>query len=110
MAAAVLGAQRRALGLAADATESRVRALERYAEQVEAADAAHRDWQLALELAGLNDRYLDLVARTAADELAVTELGELTDRASATTAVLAASLHDATDAAEVLALPPPRAG
>jgi hypothetical protein len=110
LTAAVLDAQRQALGIAADATDSRVSALERYADQVAAADAAHRDWESALQLAGLNDRYLDLVARTAADELAVIEIGELTSRASVTTAVLTASLHDAGVAAEVLALPPPKAG
>jgi hypothetical protein len=109
LTAAVLDAQRQALGIAADATDSRVSALERYAEQVEAADAAHRDWESALHLAGLNDRYLDLVARTAADELAVIELGELTGRASVATAVLTASLHDASVAADILVLPPPKA-
>lgn len=110
MTAAVLAAQRRALGVAATATGSRVSALERYAEQVEAADAAYRDWESALELAGLNDIYLDLVARTAADELAVIELGELTSRASVATAALTASLRDASVAAAVFALPEGKAG
>ncbi len=106
---AVLDAQRRALVLAAEAAGSRVGALERYADQVAAADEAHGDWHSALRLAGLNDRYRDLVARTAADELAVAELDELTDRAAVTVQVLKDSLRQASAAAEVLALPPPRA-
>ncbi|HUA41216.1 MAG TPA: hypothetical protein VMA32_06615 [Streptosporangiaceae bacterium] len=110
MTAAVLEAQQRALALAEEATISRIRALERYAEQVAAADDAHRDWQAALRQSGLNDFYLDLVARTAADELAVTELDELTDRAAITAQVLTSSLRDANVAAAVVALPQAQAG
>jgi hypothetical protein len=73
--AAVLDAQQQALVLAAEASGNRVGALERYADHVAIADEAHRDWHSALRLGGLNDRYRDLVARTAADELAVAELG-----------------------------------
>jgi hypothetical protein len=109
MTAAVLEAQQRALALAEEATISRIRALERYAEQVAAADDAHRDWQAALRQSGLNDVYLDLVARTAADELAVAELGELTDRAEITARVLNSSLRDAIAAAASLPLPASRA-
>jgi hypothetical protein len=105
MTAAVLDAQQRAITLAQDSTAARVGALERYADQVRAADAAHHDWASALKLAGLNDRYLDLVARTAADELAVSEISELTDRAAVTRQVLTDSLREASTAAEVLALP-----
>jgi hypothetical protein len=105
MTAAVLDAQQQALTLAVEATTSRVSALERYAEQVAAADEAYQDWQAALRQAGLNDVYLDLVARTAADELAVAELDELTGRAAIMAQVVKSSLQDATAAAEVLALP-----
>lgn len=108
MTAAVAGAHQRAVALAEEATGSRVSALERYAGQVAAADDAHRDWHSALRLAGLNDQYLDLVARTAADEHAVAELGELADRAAVIARVLRESLRDAT-AAEVLAMPPVKA-
>ncbi len=108
MSAAVAGAHQRAVALAEEATGSRVSALERYAGQVAAADDAHRDWHSALRLAGLNDQYLDLVARTAADEHAVAELGELADRAAVIVRVLRESLRDAT-AAEVLAMPPVKA-
>jgi len=110
LTAAVLAAQQRALALAEEATINRIRALERYAEQVAAADSAHRDWQEALRLGGLNDVYLDLVARTAADELAVAELGELTDRAAVTAHVLRSNLSDAVTTGTALALPEPQAG
>ncbi len=109
MTAAVLEAQQRALALAEEATISRIRALERYAAQVAAADDAHRDWQAALRQSGLNEVYLDLVARTAADELAVTELDELTDRAAITAQVLKSSLRDAATSGATLTLPAPRA-
>lgn len=103
--AAVLESQRRAIMLASDATVARVGALERFAAQVEAADAARRDWREALELSGLNDRYLDLVARTAADQLAVIEIDDLTGRAATAARALEDSLREATQSAEVLALP-----
>jgi len=109
MTAAVVNAQQRALALAEEATIGRIRALERYARQVAAADAAHRDWQAALVQGGLNDVYLDLVARTAADELAIAELDELTDRAAATAQVLTSSLRDAATTGAALALPDSRA-
>jgi len=105
MTAAVLNAQQRALMLAVEATTSRVSALERYAEQVASAEDAYEDWQAALRQAGLNDVYLDLVARTAADELAVAELDELTGRAATMAQVVKSSLRAATAAAEVLVLP-----
>jgi hypothetical protein len=108
MTAAVLDAQQRALALAEEAAASRIRALERYAEQVAAADDAHRDWQSALRQSGLNDVYLDLVARTAADELAVVELDDLADRAALTAQVLKSSLRDAAATEAALALPAAR--
>ncbi len=109
MTAAVADAQRRALGLAEQSAADRVGALERYAEEITTADVAHNDWHEALRLAGLNDRYLDLVARTAADELAVVELGELAGQAAITVQVLQDSLREASAAAEALALPPAEA-
>ncbi len=109
MTAAVLESQQRAVALAADSIAARVAALERFAAQVDAADDARRDWREALELAGLNDRYLDLVARTAADQLAVTEIDDLTERANVAARALQGSLRAASESAAVLALPP-RAG
>jgi hypothetical protein len=79
----VLESHRRALAVAQQATASRVCAIERYAAQVRVTDAARLDWQNALKVAGLNDRYLDLLARTAADELAIAEITGLTEQACA---------------------------
>ena len=107
MTETVLESHRRALALAQEATTSRVSAIERYAAQVRVTDAARLDWQSALKVAGLNDRYLDLLARTAADELAVAEITGLTEQASAANEVFRENLHLASLAAEALALPAP---
>ena len=106
MTAAVLASQQRALTLAQDATASRVSALERFAAQVHAVDAAQRDWQVAMRVAGLNDKYLDLVARTAADQHAIAEITNLTRQAAEAARVFQDSLQQATLAAEALTLPP----
>jgi hypothetical protein len=105
MTAAILASQHRALTLAQDGTASRVSALESYATQVEAADIAQRDWQGAVRAAGLNDKYLDLVARTAADQHAVAEITSLTEQAAMAAQVFQDTLQQATLAAEALALP-----
>jgi hypothetical protein len=55
-------------------------------------------------VAGLNDRYLDLLARTAADEIAIAEITSLTEQACAANEAFRENLHLAT-AAEALALP-----
>jgi len=101
----VLAAQRRAVELAQDATAARIAALERYATQVTAADDADRDWQQAVGLSKLNDKYLDLVARTASDERAVSEITRLTQQLAAAARARQDRLRDADLAAEVLALP-----
>lgn len=82
MTNAVLQSQQRALVQAHDAIAARVCELERYADCVSAAETAYRDWQDALCVSNLNDLYLDLVARTAADEHAVAEIGAMTERTS----------------------------
>lgn len=82
MTDAVLESHRLALQRAADSIAARVAELERYAECVRAAETAYRDWQDALRVSDLNDRYLDLVARTAADEHAVAEISGLTEQAT----------------------------
>ena len=105
MAAAVLDSQQHALTLARDAIAARVSALERYAAQVETAGAAQQDWLSALRLSGLDDRYLDLVARTAADEHASAEITGLTEQAATAAQVFRGSLHQATMAAQALAFP-----
>jgi hypothetical protein len=102
---AVIASQQRALGLAAAATTARVAALERLAAQVQAADAARLDWHSAHRRAGRNDRYLDLLARTAADEHAIAEITGLAEQAARAAQALRESLGAAGAQAEVLALP-----
>ena len=102
---AVLQPHQRALQLAHDAISARVTALERYANQVSAAGTAYRDWQDALRLSRLNDRYLDLVARTAADQHAVTEISGLAEQAAAAAAAYRETVHDVSLAAATLELP-----
>jgi hypothetical protein len=106
--AAVLDSHRQALTLATNATTSRIKALERYAQQLAAADAAKRDWEHAVKVSGRNDEYLDLVARTAADEHAIAEITGLTEQAAAAAQAFQDSLDQADLAAEVLLLPPLR--
>jgi hypothetical protein len=69
MTTAVLASQNRAISIARDATTARVLALESLAAQVAAAEAARGDWETAHRMAANNDKYLDLVARTAAGQL-----------------------------------------
>jgi hypothetical protein len=83
MTNAVLKSQEGALAQAQEAITARVAELERYADCVSAAGTAYRDWQDALRVSDLNDMYLDLVARTAADQYAVAEISGLTERAAA---------------------------
>jgi hypothetical protein len=106
----ILGPQRRALQLAQDGIESRVAALERYAAEVLAASSAFRDLQDALRISDMNDRYLALVAHTAADEHAITEISGLTDQATAAAEAARESMHQVGLAAAALALPEPAAG
>jgi hypothetical protein len=80
--AAVLVGHRRAIDIAQDAATRRVRELQRFASEVRASDLALEDLRKAEALALRNDRYLDLVAATAADEHAITELTRLTDDAA----------------------------
>ena len=97
--------RRRAIELAQESTAARVVALERYAEQVDAADEADRDWQQAVRLSEFNDKYLDLVARTASDEHAIGEIAGLTEQLSAAARARRDKLHEADLAARILALP-----
>jgi hypothetical protein len=110
MTEAVIAAQQRALGLAVAATTARVAALERLAAQVQAADAARLDWHSAHRRAGRNDRYLDLLARTAADEHAVAEITGLAEQAARAAQALRESLRATGTEAEVLAVPAALAG
>ena len=104
----VLNSQRRALTLATDATTSRISALERYAAELKAADAAESDWRAALKASDRNDQYLDLIADTAADEYAIAEIKGLTEQAAAAAQVFRDHLHQASLAAQALDLPASR--
>jgi hypothetical protein len=105
MTADVLGAQQRAIEIAQEATTWRIIALERYARQVIAADAADRDWEQATTLSYLNDKYLDLVARTASDDYGAAEITRLTEQLSAAAKARNDRLRDADLAASELVLP-----
>jgi hypothetical protein len=108
LTAAVLASHQRAIGLAEEATALRVSALERYASQLQGADAARQDWRDSVRLAGLNDKYLDLVARTAADEQALAELSGLAEQAALAAHAFHESVQQASLAGEALVLPAPK--
>ncbi len=105
MTAAVLESQRRALTLATDATTSRINVLKRYAAELEMADAAESDWQAAMKASGRNDQYLDLIARTVADEYAIKEIKGLTEDVAVAAQALNEHLYQASLAAQELVLP-----
>jgi hypothetical protein len=105
MTTAVLDSQNRAISIARDATTARIVALELLAAQVAAAEAARRDWETAHRMAANNDKYLDLVARTAADQHATVEITDLTEQAAKAAQAFRETLQQATLAAEALALP-----
>jgi hypothetical protein len=108
MTTTILLSQNRAISLARDATTARVLSLEILAAQVAAADAARRDWETAHRMAANNDKYRDLVARTAADQHATTEITGLAGQAAEAARALRETLQQATLAAEALALPESR--
>jgi hypothetical protein len=105
MTTAMLVSQNRAISLARDATTARVLSLEILSAQVAAADAARRDWETAHRMAADNDKYRDLVARTAADQHAAMEIAGLAEQAAEAGQALRETLQQATLAAEALALP-----
>jgi hypothetical protein len=105
MTTAVLLSQNRAVAVARDATTARVLALEALAEQVAVAEATRRDWEAAHKAAARNDKFLDLIARTAADQHATAELTGLAEQAAETSQALRETLRRATLAAQALALP-----
>jgi hypothetical protein len=108
MTTAILLSQNRAISLARDATTARVLSLEILAAQVAAADAARRDWETSHRMAANNDKYRDLVARTAADQHATVEITGLAEQAAEAAQALRETLQQATLAAEALALPESR--
>jgi hypothetical protein len=110
MTDAVLQPHLQALQLAQDAISSRVTALERYAAQVSVGETAYRDFQDALRVSHLNDKYLDLVARTAADEHAIVEISTLAEQAAAAARAFRDTVQHVSLAAAALVLPDPGAG
>jgi hypothetical protein len=108
MTTTILVSQNRAISLARDATTARVLSLEILAAQVAAADAARRDWETAHRMAANNDKYRDLVARTAADQHATMEISGLAEQAAEAGRAVRETLQQATLAAEALALPESR--
>jgi hypothetical protein len=108
MTTAVLASQKKAVSVAWTATYGRVEAIERLAAQVASAEAARRDWETAQQVAARNAKYLDLVARTAADEHASLEISNLADQAAEAARVFRETLTQATLAAEALVLPDAR--
>jgi hypothetical protein len=105
MTTAVLISQNRAISVARTATTARVVSIELLAAHVSAAEAARRDWETAHVMAANNEKYLDLVARTAADQYAVAEIAGLTDQAAMASRALQETLQQAALAAEALSLP-----
>jgi hypothetical protein len=108
MTTTVLISQNRAISIARDATTARILALELLAAQVAAAEAARRDWETAHRMAANNDKYLDLVARTAADQHATLEITGLAEQAAEAAQALRETLQQATLAAEALTFPQSR--
>jgi hypothetical protein len=108
MTTAMLVSQNRAISIARDATTARVLALELLAAQVSAAESARRDWDTAHRMAANNDKYLDLMARTAADQHATVEITDLAEQAAQAAQAARETLQQATLAAEALALPESR--
>jgi hypothetical protein len=102
---AVLDAHERAIAIADQATGKRVAELQLYVREVQAADAALQDWQTAELLARGNDRYLDLVAHSAADDHAVAELAALTERVRHTRDLFEETMQQVSAAAQVLVFP-----
>ena len=80
---AVLDRQVQAARLADASIAARVAALEGYAAEVRAADAAYRDWRQAEALAEVSRQHLDMLARTAADEHGIAEIDTMSRQARA---------------------------
>jgi hypothetical protein len=83
VSAALLDHQSQAARLADASITGRVAALERYAAEVRAADAAYREWRQAAALAELGDQHLDMLARAAADEHGIAEIEAMSQQARA---------------------------
>jgi hypothetical protein len=96
--------QRRALREATAAVTRRVEALEAYAREVQRADEVYLDCLQALELAGHNEDFRELLARTVADEQATAEIEQRSGDVRRATQALREILTRVSHAAEPLAL------
>ncbi|MFK0142617.1 hypothetical protein [Streptomyces murinus] len=102
--AALLDTRRRGLRASLGGITRRVNALESYAEQVAQADDRYRELQQIQALTDGSDDVLDLLARTARDDLAVAEIEGMTGEAAAVADAFTTALESAQEAA-VIALP-----
>ncbi|GHE76232.1 hypothetical protein [Streptomyces vinaceus] len=93
-----------ALRVSRDGVEQRIAALEEYAAQVREADLRYQELQQIQRLAEGNDEALDLLARTAADALAVAEIEAMAKEAAIVAKTFSTAL-DRASAAAVIALP-----
>ncbi|OKI50330.1 hypothetical protein [Streptomyces sp. MJM1172] len=101
---ALLDSRRRALALSLAGIERRVIALEAYAAQIKEADRQYAELRQIQQLADGSNDVLELLARTARDDLAVAEIEGMTGEAAAVSASFTAALESAKEAA-VIALP-----
>ncbi|WP_051852150.1 hypothetical protein [Streptomyces sp. NRRL F-5650] len=97
--AELLTSRGRVLATSLHGIERRVEALEAYASQVAEADARYAEVREIERLAAGSDELLDLLARTATDDLAVTEIDVLTDEAAAVASTFTKALESAKQAA-----------
>lgn len=100
----LLTSRHRALETSRRGVERRVAALEAYAEQVTEADDRYAQVREIEQLAEEGDELLDLLSRTAADDLAVAEIEGLTDEVTAVASTFTKALESAKQLA-VVALP-----
>ncbi|MGD1220502.1 hypothetical protein AB9Q10_18970 [Streptomyces krungchingensis] len=97
--AELLASRRRVLATSLHGIERRVAALEAYASLVAEADARYAEVREIERLDGGSDELLDLLARTAADDLAVAEIDALADEAAVVAATFTKTLESAKQAA-----------
>ncbi|MEV0989947.1 hypothetical protein [Streptomyces sp. NPDC049949] len=101
---ALQAVRRQTLRVSRDGVEQRIAALEEYAAQVCEADLRYRELQQIQRLVEGNDEALDLLARTAADALAVAEIEAMSKEAAIVAKTFSSAL-DRASAAAVIALP-----
>jgi hypothetical protein len=77
----LLDRQHECADLADQSVAARVTSLEELAAEVRRADNGYRDWQAYAAVSELADRHLDMLARTAADSLAIAEIAAMSQQA-----------------------------